>query len=439
MKPIRVFIGYDPKEAEAFNVLQHSIHIRASKPISIVPIMLTQIKKFFQREMNPLQSTEFSFSRFLTPYLSNYKGWSIFMDCDMIVLDDIVKLYNLKDDKYAFMCVKHEHNPSEESKFLGAVQTKYQKKNWSSVILFNNKKCKALTPEYVNTASGLELHQFKWLNDDNLIGEIPKKWNHLVGYDKPNSKVSLVHYTSGGPYFNEYKGCEYEKEWLEEKDKLLYVAQREYSKENPSERFLKLKKLYQQMHIEGDKNFGLAPEKTFSGQSLPAQANKIKNLCDTFQAKSIFDYGCGKGQQYKPMEIKDNNGNILFNSILEYWGVSEIKLYDPNHKPFIELPTTKSDGVICTDVLEHIPEEDISWVIEELFKYANKFVFANIACFPAKKHLPNGENAHCTIREPQWWKDRIDLISIKYPEIKCRFFLSYINNGQMEEIKLSNL
>ena len=227
MEPIRVFIGYDPREAGAFNVLQHSIHIRASKPVAIIPIMLTQIKDFFNREMNPLQSTQFSFSRFLTPYLSDYKGWSIFMDCDMIVLDDIVNLYNLKDDKYSLMCVKHNHIPKEDTKFLGAVQTKYEKKNWSSVMLFNNEKCKALTPEYVNTATGLELHQFKWLENDDLIGEIPDKWNHLVGYQEPRKGVSLVHYTLGGPYFNEYKGCEYEKEWLEEKAKMLNFAQRE--------------------------------------------------------------------------------------------------------------------------------------------------------------------------------------------------------------------
>lgn len=223
---INIFIGYDPRERVAYNVLAYSILKRATKPVSITPIALSHLKDIFTREKNPLQSTDFSFSRFLTPYLSNYSGWSVFMDCDMLVLDDIAKLFELKDDKYALMCVKHNHIPNENIKFLNQKQTKYEKKNWSSVMLFNNEKCKALTPEYVNSASGLELHQFKWLEDDDLIGELPKEWNHLVGYNEENPNASLIHYTIGGPYFDEYKDCEYSKEWFAERDDMLYAKQR---------------------------------------------------------------------------------------------------------------------------------------------------------------------------------------------------------------------
>lgn len=137
----------------------------------------------------------------------------------MLMLDDITKLWALRDDRYAVMVVKHNHVPKEDIKFLNEPQTKYEKKNWSSVMLFNNAKCTALTPEYVNTASGLELHQFKWLENDDLIGEIPKRWNHLVGYDS-QTDASLVHYTLGGPYFKEYQDCEYSKEWLSEFENL---------------------------------------------------------------------------------------------------------------------------------------------------------------------------------------------------------------------------
>jgi hypothetical protein len=124
------------------------------------------------------------------------------------------------------MCVKHDHQPKEDTKFLDAVQTKYQKKNWSSVMMFNNAQCKALTPEYVNAATGLELHQFKWLKDDHLIGEIPQRWNHLVGYNAPDPHAALIHYTSGGPYFNEYIDCEHADAWMKAKDDMLFVAQR---------------------------------------------------------------------------------------------------------------------------------------------------------------------------------------------------------------------
>jgi hypothetical protein len=224
---IRVFIGFDPREASAFSVLAHSIHVRASVPVSVTPLMLSQLAAIFSRERNSLQSTDFAFTRFLTPYLSGYEGWSLFTDCDMLVLDDVAKLWALRDERYAVMVVKHDHRPRESVKFLGQPQTAYPKKNWSSVMLFNNARCRALTPEYVNAATGLELHQFKWLPHEALIGALPGRWNHLVGYDPPSRDVSLVHYTLGGPYFEEYRNCEYAEEWRRERDRMLRCEQRE--------------------------------------------------------------------------------------------------------------------------------------------------------------------------------------------------------------------
>jgi hypothetical protein len=145
----------------------------------------------------------------------------------MLVLDDVAKLWALRDERYAVMVVKHDHRPRESVKFLGQPQTAYPKKNWSSVMLFNNARCRVLTPEYVNTATGLELHQFKWLPDEALIGALPGRWNHLVGYDPPSRDVSLVHYTLGGPYFEEYRNCEYAEEWRRERDRMLRCEQRE--------------------------------------------------------------------------------------------------------------------------------------------------------------------------------------------------------------------
>ena len=145
----------------------------------------------------------------------------------MLMLDDIAKLWAMRDERYAVMVVKHDHVPKETTKFLGEPQSKYEKKNWSSVMLFNNARCRALTPQYVNTATGLELHQFKWLDDDAAIGALPGRWNHLVGYDAPRSDAALVHYTLGGPYFPEYANCEYAREWFEERDAMM--ATREFA------------------------------------------------------------------------------------------------------------------------------------------------------------------------------------------------------------------
>jgi hypothetical protein len=224
---INMFIGYDPREAVAFSVLAHSIYARASEPVTIAPLMLSSLGGVFSRQRHPLQSTDFAFTRFLVPYLSGYAGWSIFTDCDMLVLDDIANLWRLRDDRYAVMVVKHDHEPRESVKFLGQPQTQYPKKNWSSVMLFNNARCAALTPEYVNRATGLELHQFQWLESEGLIGDLPRRWNHLVGYHQPSRDVSLVHYTLGGPYFDEYRDCEYAEEWRRERERMLACMQRE--------------------------------------------------------------------------------------------------------------------------------------------------------------------------------------------------------------------
>jgi len=218
---IRVFIGYDSRETVAYNVLAHSINRRASAPVAVAPVMLSQLEGVFRRDKNPLQSTEFSFSRFLVPWMCDYQGWAIFMDCDMLMREDVAKLWALRDERYAVQVVKHMHVPKEEVKFLGAVQTKYEKKNWSSVMLINCAKCRVLTPEFVNTASGLELHQFKWLGNDDLIGALPAGWNHLVGYDPHRADASLLHYTIGGPWFKEYEGTEYAADWFAEKERML--------------------------------------------------------------------------------------------------------------------------------------------------------------------------------------------------------------------------
>jgi len=213
---IKIFIGYDPREKIAYHTLVQSIIENSSEPVSITPIAKNHLGNIYKRTRSVKESTEFSLTRFLTPCLSGFEGWSIFMDCDMIVTSDIKTLWDLKDDQYAVMCVKHDYTPSSERKFLDQIQTAYPKKNWSSVMLFNNAKCTSLTPEVVQHEDGLFLHQFKWLESEELIGELPHTWNFLVGEEEKlnNGKIpDLIHYTLGGPYFEDYKGCDYEEVW----------------------------------------------------------------------------------------------------------------------------------------------------------------------------------------------------------------------------------
>lgn len=220
---INIFIGYDDRMPGLHSVLSQSIIEKSSLPVSICPISLKNLSSLFSRNIDSNQSTQFSFSRFLVPFLSHYTGWSIFMDNDMVCLDDIAKLWECRDDQYAIMCAKHDYEVKQDVKFLGEKQTQYQKKNWSSVMLMNNAKCTALTKEYVNKASGLELHQFKWLESESLIGEIPQEWNYLAGYYPEKEDVKMVHYTDGGPYFNDYKNCDFAKQWNDAQEKAMYI------------------------------------------------------------------------------------------------------------------------------------------------------------------------------------------------------------------------
>lgn len=223
---LRLFVGYDKVESVAYHVFCESVISRCSMPISITPICLSHLGDCYSRARDPKQSTEFSFSRFLVPYLCDYQGLAIWCDGDMIIRTDLHEVFSnvpFGTDKAVFV-VKHDYEPKEGTKFLGNLQSTYDKKNWSSVMVFNNEKCKALTLERVNNASGLHLHQFKWLKDDSLIGELPPDWNHLVGEYPEDSDAKLVHFTNGSPCFSRYKDCEYSREWHEELDNVLNFA-----------------------------------------------------------------------------------------------------------------------------------------------------------------------------------------------------------------------
>ena len=224
----QVFIGYDPREAVAYHTLTHSILQRSSIPVAVAPVMQSQLKGLYTRPRGATESTEFSLTRFLVPALSGYRGWSLFMDCDMLCRADIAQLavYTQQAGDKAVLVCKHDYTPSPERKFLNQVQTVYPRKNWSSVMLFNNERCKALSPDYVNSATGLELQRFAWM-DDASIGELPLEWNWLVGEYKHNPGAKIVHFTRGGPYFDEFRGCDYAGEWFEEQRRLNVAASRQ--------------------------------------------------------------------------------------------------------------------------------------------------------------------------------------------------------------------
>ncbi|MUH71374.1 glycosyltransferase [Psychrosphaera haliotis] len=216
----KVFIGYTSYQDVVYQVAKHSIE-RQSEDVKCYPIIQQALRDLgiYYRPVDTNGSTEFSITRFLTPWLAGYKGWVMFCDNDVLALGDINELFDLADDKYAIMCVKHSHKPTETVKLDGQKQTQYPRKNWSSVVLWNleHPKNKQITPELVNEVSPLYLHRFMWL-EDHEIGEITRDWNFLVDwYDsKTNSKPKLLHYTDGGPYFKNYQNCDFSENWKAE-------------------------------------------------------------------------------------------------------------------------------------------------------------------------------------------------------------------------------
>ena len=224
MKPIQIFIGYDEVESVAFHAMHQSILNNTTVPVSVTGLKLSMLP-MYTRERDPKQSNEFSFTRFLVPYLMGYEGHAIYADLDMLVRADLNELWKLRDNS-SVQVVKHDYTPKTQVKYLGAIQYRYPRKNWSSVMLFNcqHDHCKRLTPDYVNNADGLALHRFYWTHDRD-IGTLDKDWNHLVGEYQENPNAKIAHYTLGGPWFNEYSEVEFGYEWDECITDVLYCKQ----------------------------------------------------------------------------------------------------------------------------------------------------------------------------------------------------------------------
>ena len=225
---LNIYIGYDEIEIVAYHTLSQSIIKHASGPVRISPICSKHFRKFFKRARDDKQSNDFSFTRFLVPYLNNYDGYAIFMDCDMMLKTDIYEVLSEIDLNSAISVVQHDYTPSNTVKYLNKVQYAYPRKNWSSFVVWNcsHEKNRKLTPTFVESASGLELHRFTWLLDSE-IGNLDVNWNWLVGdYINPPEDVKNVHWTIGGPYFQEYSDVDYSREWFDMNKETNFCKQR---------------------------------------------------------------------------------------------------------------------------------------------------------------------------------------------------------------------
>jgi lipopolysaccharide biosynthesis glycosyltransferase len=221
---IPIFIGYDPREAVAYHTCVNSIIRHASRPVAIVPVALNLFNDY--EETHKDGSNHFIYTRFLVPHLMGFSGWAIFIDGDMIVRDDITKLWDMCDPYKDVMVVKHNYKTRMPVKYLGSKNEDYPRKNWSSVILWNCSSFpnRQLTPEFIEKSTGAELHRFTWL-DDSRIGELPIEWNWLPDELGENPDAKLLHYTLGTPCFTDFANTTMSEVWHSERELTVYCQQ----------------------------------------------------------------------------------------------------------------------------------------------------------------------------------------------------------------------
>lgn len=201
------------------------------------------------------------------------------------------------------------------------------------------------------------------------------------------------------------------------------------SERMPSKRYQELVAVYRDAHENGLTWGGKFEPKVFLGYSLLPHVQPIRDLLLAAGARTLLDYGCGKASLYKA-ETFDLDGETI-HGLQAYWGLDAVSLFDPGVAAYSDLPDGPFDAVISTDVLEHVDEADIDYVLEDIFSRARKMVYMNISVRPAAKNLPNGENAHATVQPPEWWKPKLEAAAANYGVAYC---CAFEGGAQMMEV-----
>lgn len=436
--------------------MQSSITRLSSKPVQVCPLYINQLPITRQG------LTPFTFTRFLVPWLCNYQGWALFTDPDMMVTADLSELFSYADDQFDLMVIK---NP--------------QRFEWASIILFNCAKCTTLTPEYIQDAPPADLFDMNWRSDVE-VGELPLEWNHLVGYSPQRDDAKLVHYTQGSPMFPEIGACEYSAEWLREHinlnafrtwqeimgtsvhatwlsgkqvpklmvtDKLLKAElilnsqpsiiepnlSEPYSRHNTSISYQRRVHKFLKRHIFGDTANQTPIQQTDTGTNILNVSQHLKQFIADKNVATLLDYGAGKTQQYGPITIDTPNGQqqTLFKELLN---IRDISCYDPAYPPITDVPSEGADCVVCCDVLDRCPEEDLPWILSEILSLATKCVFIKVSNCDNSGVLEGGEPEICTLKPKDWWVNSLSTAKSQYPNVVINCVLQIDINGNAEDI-----
>lgn len=422
LPPVRIFIGTEPGQSRAERVLIWSI-LKQRDPARAYEIYLMKDLAGFARRY---WKTGFTNYRYAIPHFAGGQGRAIYNDADQIYLDDPAKLFDQP--------MGPAGNAADDTAGVLSIDDRE-----TSVLLLDCAKMAAIWPLALAQENAARHREFR-----SLAMAIKGAWRQMSGAwnardgEFVEGQSKLLHFTTlqtqpWRPFPNEFHYVEHPAAALwsaleAEADTAKFTP---FTREKPSPHYQTLIDLHAAMHIEGDHNAGIAPVDMFAGTQLPKRAEEIKRLIDRHAARTILDYGAGKGAAYAPHTQKsdgrDKGGNTAASpwQTLPAWGAAvRVRLYDPGYKPLATLPDGPFDGVICNDVLEHIPEEDIPWTLDAIFQRAQTFIYLVAACYPAKKQLANGLNAHAAVLSPDWWRQEVEAAARRNPGIawtlRCR-------------------
>ncbi len=394
--PVRIFVGTEPSQYRAERALVWSIAQVRDKSRRYEIYLMKDLKGFDRSRWK----TGFTHFRYAIPHLAGREGRAIYNDVDQIYLGDPAGLFDMD--------------------MGGAGVLSIDEKETSVMLLDCGKMAEVWKIEDTRTIHRHKQYR-RLAHEAGLWGSMPPEWNARDSEFVPGQS-KLFHFTTlhtqpWRPFPDQlkYEPHEHAEIWFEMERAADAARFTIWSKAQPSDHYRELLDQYKAMHVAEPAKAKRGKRKLFRGQSLDRHVKTIGQLVRRTGAKTILDYGSGKGSLYE--ESPDHEPGSRY-KVMREWSGATVICYDPGYEPFAGDYDGVYDGVISTDVLEHIPEEDVPWVIDELFSHSSKFVYAVATCYPAKKTLPNGENAHCTIMPPGWWRGQMEMAARRHPEVE---------------------
>ena len=394
---VRIFLGTEPGQYRATRVFAWSV-LRHRDPARAYEIHLMSDLEGIPRQG---WKTGFTNYRYLIPTLAGGEGRAIYNDVDQIYLGDPARLFDMEMNCKGVLAISEQEN---------------------SVMLID---CGAMVSVWrrEDVAAGLRHAHFKGaLASNGLFGLLPESWNSRDGA-VPLEATDCLHYTTlhtqpwkPFPSVLRYAESPLAEMWHRferEADDAGFLL---FDREHPTREAGELVGLYRQMHAAGPEIVAANPAdpNPFDGGSLRKHVDRIRALIERHQAESLLDYGAGKANEYSLSDETDLQSPMRIKA--EWPGVA-IRCYDPGHSPFSELPADDFDGVLCIDVVEHLAPFDVPWVLDEIASRARKFVYVVAACYPARKVLPDGRNAHTVQQPPYWWHSQMALTMRRFPNL----------------------